>query len=425
MIAFFKRLIRDRRGNMIVMAAAGLPVVIGAAGLATDTIQWTLWKRQLQRAADSAAISGVYELEAGGTTSTAQTTVAHDLTINRHTVMGLKSGFPIVTFPASAGVLTNQVSVTLAVQQKLAFSSLFMTTAPTITARATAASVATGGGACVHALEKDPKETGIKNNGNTEVFAPDCVFYSNSPSTNAASAGGSSKITALAIAAVGGIKQSNNWKVGSYRPYSPALPDPFRNVTPDPAAMKCSATVLDENTDFATLPAGTNCFSSLSVGSHKTVNVPAGFGPIYLNGGGIDLKGTFNCSGCTLVLTNSSLSPTAPIGSITSNAQAKNNITAPTSGYYKGIAIYQDRRATLSSPHINGGSDSAITGAIYFPNQELWFNGNSNMNSTCTMLVSRRVVFTGTSGLKFKGLNDCGLEGLPSADGLRMVRLVA
>ena len=60
MIKLLKKLMRDRRGNALVIAGASLPLVIGAAGLATDTIQWALWKRQLQRAADSAALAGVY-----------------------------------------------------------------------------------------------------------------------------------------------------------------------------------------------------------------------------------------------------------------------------------------------------------------------------------------------------------------------------
>jgi len=54
MIGFIKKLVGDRRGNVLAIAAACLPLVVGAAGLATDTIQWTMWKRQLQRAADSA-----------------------------------------------------------------------------------------------------------------------------------------------------------------------------------------------------------------------------------------------------------------------------------------------------------------------------------------------------------------------------------
>src|SRR5689334_9499242 len=58
MISFLKKVWRDRRGNALVIAGAALPLVIGSAGLATDTVQWSLWKRQLQRAADSAAIAG-------------------------------------------------------------------------------------------------------------------------------------------------------------------------------------------------------------------------------------------------------------------------------------------------------------------------------------------------------------------------------
>jgi hypothetical protein len=35
-------------------------LLVGLAGLGTDTIQWTLMKQQLQRSADSAALNGAY-----------------------------------------------------------------------------------------------------------------------------------------------------------------------------------------------------------------------------------------------------------------------------------------------------------------------------------------------------------------------------
>ena len=38
MIGFFKKLWRDKRGNALVIAAAALPLVLGSAGLASDTI---------------------------------------------------------------------------------------------------------------------------------------------------------------------------------------------------------------------------------------------------------------------------------------------------------------------------------------------------------------------------------------------------
>ena len=426
MISFCKKLWRDKRGNALMIAGAALPLVVGAAGLATDTIQWTLWKRQLQRAADSAAIAGVYNREkAAGSTSTVSNTVDHDLTLNLHTWMTLKTGYPQLVYPANTATMTNQVQVTLAIQQQLSFSSLFLTSPPTIIARATAASIPAGGNACVQALESNASYTGITNSGNTTIDMPDCVMYSNSPSANSASAGGSSNVTAKAIAAVGGIAQSNNWHVQSYIPYSPPLADPFAGVTPDPNEMNCTTSALQWNTNFNNLPAGTNCFSSLSVGSNKTLNIPANFGPIYINGGNVDLQGQFNCTGCTIVLTNKSTSPTATIGTVSSNAQATNNITAPTSGTFKGIAFYQDRRAPdcSSCNKLNGGSNSLITGALYFPSEELWYNGGTGAVSTCTMVVARRITFTGNS--KFKDLAQCSGEGLPSSSTVKMVRLVA
>ncbi len=81
MIGFFKKLWRDKRGNALVIAAAALPLVLGSAGLASDTIEWALWKRQLQRAADSAAIAGVYAHVQSASVTDA---VNRDLSYNSH-----------------------------------------------------------------------------------------------------------------------------------------------------------------------------------------------------------------------------------------------------------------------------------------------------------------------------------------------------
>ena len=181
MIGFIRKLLRDRRGNVLAIAAASLPLVVGAAGLATDTIQWTLWKRQLQRAADSAAIAGVYDRSAAsGATTGTPTAVCHDLAMNVHTWMSLqgttpctggKGSYSVISYPANTTYVTNQVTVTLRVQQSLPFSSMFVSTAPVIQAVSTAGTVSAGGTACMQALEPTAV-TGISNNGNTTV--PHC-----------------------------------------------------------------------------------------------------------------------------------------------------------------------------------------------------------------------------------------------------------
>lgn len=431
MFMYFAKLWRDRRGNTLAIAAAALPLIIGCAGLATDTIQWTLWKRQLQRAADSAAIAGVYDREtAHGSTSNTSAAVTHDLTLNQHTWMGLMSGYPQVTFPSDSGYETDQVKVVLAIQQPLAFSSLFMSSAPIITATATAASLPAGGDACIEALDTT-SATGVTFSGNAAIEMPNCDIFSNTSGTNSAVGKGSSTVDANSVGGVGGIQQSNNFTVNAYRPYSPALADPFASVNVDTTQMNCTSSTLDQNTNFGTLAAGTNCFSALSVGSNQTLTIPSSYsGPIYINGGNADIKGNFSCASCTIVLTNSSSSSTATIGSFTTNASSNINITAPTTGTFAGMAIYQDRRATSCTGNcntINGNSASIITGAIYFPSQEIWYNGTGTTTATCTMFVAKRVTFTGNSGTsnKFNSLSQCASAGLPSNSSVKMVRLVA
>jgi hypothetical protein len=431
MLSSFNKLWSDKSGSALAIAAASLPLMIGASGLACDTIQWTLWKRQLQRAADSAAIAGVYDRQANaGSTANTKKVVERDVVLNHHSGISLTND-PSITYPANSGAVMHQVRVSLALRKRLPFSSLFMSSPPTITAIATAGSIAAGGDACVNARETSASKSGIIISGTAGISMPDCVMFSMSPSSNSAAAGGSSSVEAEAVAGVGGIQESNNWNVKSYRPYSPPIDDPFAKVTPDPGQMNCSTSTLTDTTSLATLLAmqttGINCFASLSVGSNRSLTLPAG--TYYINGGDANIQGTLNCNSCTIVLTNKNTATNAQIGQLKVNAQAKMNMTAPTDGPFKGIAVYQDRRATDSNGtnKINGGSGSIIQGALYFPSQQLDYNGTGTLEAICTMFVARRVNFSGnnTTTNKFKKLSACGAFGIPEGTTTRMVRLVA
>lgn len=428
MFNFIRRLTKDKRGNVLILAAAAMPLMIGSAGLATDTIQWSLWKRQLQRAADSAAIAGVYDrVNNGGQTSTTGDAVDHDILLNHHTGIDLVSGYPQLTYPAGSSTQTNKVAVTLAVQRRLAFSGMFMSTAPEIRASATAAAVPGTDEFCVVSLEPSASETGISIIGNADMDL-DCSLMSNSPSNNSAYSKGSSSVTAPSIAAVGGIQQSSNWNVNSYQPYSPALADPFADVNPSPSDMNCSSSALDERTNLALTDASGkkyNCFSSFSVGSSKSLTLPDG--TYYINGGDAFIQGDLSCNACTIVLTNVSTASNATIGSYKVNASAKINLNAPTTGAFKGIAVYQDRRSSNNSNKINGNSNSVINGAVYFPSSTLDYNGTGNNASVCTQLVAKDLKFSGNSGTanKFKKAADCTAFGNKKIEGGARVRLVA
>ncbi|HEV2043498.1 MAG TPA: hypothetical protein VGR05_02355, partial [Sphingomicrobium sp.] len=339
-----------------------------------------------------------------------------------------------VTFPPDAGSQKNQVRVILAVQRPLSFSSMFMANAPLIRTEAQAATVSSAGEFCVLSLQNNSK-TGIQATGNASLVM-DCGFMTNSTSTNSAAGQGSSSITATTLAAAGGIQQSSNWTVQSYQPYSPALADPYASLTPDAADLtSCPSSppaLSINNSNSGQDLGGDRCLSSLSIGSNRSLTLRDG--RIIINGGNVNVQGTLNLINATLILTNKDSSTTAPIGTFDMNAQANLNITAPTTGKWKGMAIYQDRRAvdnapmgniTASSPNkINGGSASTVTGVIYFPNQQLTYNGGGTTSAVCTQLVAKRFYWSGNSGTTNITKN-CAMHGISSIlSGLR-VRLVA
>lgn len=412
----FRRLWNDKRGNVLIIAGAAMPLVVGSAGLASDTIQWTMMKRQLQRAADSAAIAGVYARLQGQTVESA---VTRDLVHNNRVIVPLNASYPSVSQPADTSVYKNAVEVTLEINLPLTFTSMFVSNAMALPATARAG-VVNSGDYCVLSLE-NTAVTGLTMWGSTSLDLG-CGMMTNSTSLNAAAAGGSASVKASPIAAVGGIQSSNNYATGTtFSPFSPALADPFASVNPEQPFTPCPLADDPNVKPNSSVSIGPGCYRSLS--SSGTLNLSPG--TYYIDGGGLDFgaQATVNGSGgVTIVLSNSSAAANATIGTIEMNGGANLNLVAPSTGIYKGIAIYQDRRATSGvSSKINGNSGSTIQGALYFPKAALTFTGNSGMNTNCMQLVALRVTFIGSSAVSNVCPANSGSGSFKGSGGVRLV----
>lgn len=434
----FRKLWNDERGNSLILAAAAMPLLIGSAGLATDTIQWALWKRELQRAADSAAVAGVMAKVQGASYSAAVTTdLARNNDVNGITISTSATSAP------SAGAYTsdtNAVRVSLQAKQQLSFSSMFMTSAPTITATATATIVPAGDYCVVSLINTD--DTGLSMGGNAHVDLG-CGMITNSTSMDAAISYGSATVDASPIAAVGGIDASGNWEDDvQLLPFTMAQADPFKNVNP-PAPTGCQdfkdyfgageENKVGGTVDLSqehTYPNGVYCIDDGGTLDIKG-NVTLGKGTYVLNatslkmasnGGGAGSQPALKCDGCTIVLTSTSTAnPDSTIGTVDLTGGTL-DLTSPTSGTYKGISIYQDRRAdpTAGTNKINGNSGSDLEGAFYFPKQQLQFTGTAGVTFTCVQMVAYTVTFSGNS----KVTNNCPTGGGGSSFKGQAVRLV-
>lgn len=133
-----RRLQASRHGNIATLTALMMPVLIGSAGLASDTIQWTLTKRMMQRAADSGAIAGAFQLSQSSSISVVRAAATGDINRNDGFRMTIT---PVINSPATSGSFrdaTSAVEVILATDMNLPFTGLIMRGPMRISARAVA-----------------------------------------------------------------------------------------------------------------------------------------------------------------------------------------------------------------------------------------------------------------------------------------------
>ncbi len=382
MIKYLKKLWKDRRGNAIVIVGAALPIVVGAAGLGTDTVQWVLWKRELQRAADTAALAGVYaELQ----TASVPSAVSAHLADNNHTGVALLSGYPAITYPADTGNYTDAVRVELRIQRRLGFSSLFLANAPVITAAATAALI-DDGNFCVVALNNSSASS-ITIGGSTNI-SMGCGAISNSTSTDSSVGinGGAYNFVADPVAGAGGMPATINGAT-NIQPHHVPMQDPFADkFSTDITGMTCNKMV---NAGATSLTPG--CYKSFQFTGNKTYTLAAGV--YYLKNTDFDVQGTVTIqgTGVTIILTGDDP------GDVKTNGNSGIQLIAPTSGAYADMLLIG---MGDGSNTINGNAGSFYDGGMYFPNGTVDFTGNSGTMTQCAMVVANFVNFSGNSNLQ-------------------------
>jgi hypothetical protein len=424
MISFLKKVWRDKRGNALIIAGAAMPLVVGSAGLATDTVQWVVWKRGLQRAADSAAFAGVY---ASAQESSVSDAVDADLDNNNKTGVTLATGYPQIAYPTSTD-WTSGVRVTLAVQKRLGFSSMFMSAAPTITATATAAMV-DDGVFCAGAMKKTGAAITIGGSSSVNLG---CNAISNSTGTPAVSTNGNNYSFVAPMVAAAGSLPTAITGVTTLKPRHLPMKDPFASKysTDVPPGVPCS----NFNTHRTNLGTGANpnyhlspgCYTSFAPNGNNTYTLDPGV--YYLKDTSFVLNGsdTLIGSGVTIVLTG-----TTP-GNVQTNGTSTVKLSAPTatncgtySGTntcnYKNMLFIQSPSATADNNNtINGTNASNYDGAMYFPKGQITFNGNSGGMTKCAMVIAYTLNFSGNTNLQN---NTTGCNAATTVPG-KVVRLV-
>jgi Putative Flp pilus-assembly TadE/G-like len=382
---------RSEAGQVLLIAALGMIILLGFLGLSIDFGYLRYMKRQLQTAADAAAIAGASELSYNDVTSAAKA----DSSTN-----GFTNGTNGVTVTVNNPPLAGQhignalyVEAVVAINAPTFFSRAFGVTRVSLSARAVAHLGSSPN--CVYAL--DPSA------GNALI-----VTANGQLSTSCGVNVNSSSAQALVVSANGCLTATSIRVVGNYTPGISGCPSPTPTIgvqaVSNPLAYltaprigSCSYTNFHNNVQ--TLSPGTYCNGIQLDGNGSFTFNP---GTYILEGGGLTVGGNAQVAGTGVIFFNTG-NGTHPYAPITFTANSGGSLTAPTSGNYTGILFFQDPAiGANSSPNSFGANTSmAVNGTLYFPTTPLSYSGNSSLGgSQYTILVADTISITGNGNLK-------------------------
>lgn len=396
-------LIRRDGGNVAIIFALLLPVLLGAAGLGVETSYWYYRSLKLQSAADAAAYAGELENMAGSPTDT-----VHDVALTSAVSNGLETaaGDIEVYTPPASGPNTSKHAVEVILEQRLPryFTAMFSEEPVVLRARAVARSEPNSR-ACILALDRKASKAALFS-GNTSVALTGCSVMSNSAASDAVTLQGAAELEVDCLIAVGGVSAGSGATMTSCSvpiTYAQYASDPFLDVPqPEPSGGCKSA-------KGATLQPGTYCKGLALSG---TVHLSPG---VYVVDGG-DFKVNANAfitgTGVTVYITCGNR--------VSMNGNAAIQLNAPTSGTYSGMLFMGDRTCADGSHTFNGDSHSSLTGAIYFAKQQVNYLGNYSGDGGCSQVVAGTIQWSGSTTIS----QDCTALGMKDIPAHQQIRLV-
>lgn len=360
-----------REGNVAVIFAIASIALVGAVGVAVDYSRLALAHTQLQDRLDAALIAGV---EKQRTAQVAAAETFFDGNITGSISAPVKRSFQDED-DGLAGSATATVPTT--VSSVLGFKSF------DVTATGKAAKTA-GGSACILVNSTTASQALLVNSG-ADIEAPDCEIHVRSTASPAGiiNAGTTLNVKKLCFAGSSIIK--NTSASLPIETNCDAATDTIGPSLPAPEALQ-SCKSLDQNATVFNLTPGTYCSFNFNGGTK--VSLAPGF---YNITGTINVNGaSFTGNGVTLYFANAN-------AQIHFNSSVVKTLTAPTSGPYKNLLLYEDpSSSSLTSYTYDSAPSDVLSGIIYLPRRNVTFNSQTNITAHSVTMVVNTLIWNNT-----------------------------
>jgi Flp pilus assembly protein TadG len=413
-VKHLRRLRADEGGTVSVIMGVLIIPLVGALGLGFEVSNWYMTTRGMQNAADAAAIAAAmndgpnYDVEAKAVA--AQYGFVHGTN---------NISIAVSNAAACPGGGNNCYSVTISGFTPLLLSQVVGFTGngrqngalvKQLASSAVATHPTTPTDFCLLALGPQ----GIRSNG-----APKSSMACNTMSNAGATCNGGNL-----GAPIGAAHNTNNGCGVSSYSNVPAAVDTYAALASQIPADPCAGSYPQEPgkkgpalpatnqwSGSKSLPSGDTTFcGDLQLTGDVTIDTPLG-GPgavLTIFNGQLDTNGftfkTSNGSGLTVVFSgdNAGSYTHAPTGAGTID------IAAPTTGPWKGVALYQDPKLTNGVDIAAAGNTPAwaITGMVYLPNSSVTLSGAINkagFGKSCFAMTVKDITVNGTGMILPKG----------------------
>jgi Flp pilus assembly protein TadG len=407
----------DDKGNVAIIAALCMPMIVGGAACGIEVGFWRYDQVRVQQAADAAAYAGAVVKRAEGTNASSSAINAAATTAATSNGYASASDSITLNMPSTATPGdANSVEAVITRTEPPIFTAYIRcvvsgwsnsncASATTSVKSSSTASFSTAGDACILALSPSASKS-VDFAGNSAITLNGCSVMSNSLASNALNAQGSSDVTAPCMYSAGGANQGgviNLTVCGAIKTHQPPVADPFASQAIPAPAKNCK----NGNNGASQ---GPDTYCSLSFKGTSTLAA----GVYIVDGGTLSVNANANVSGTgvTIVLTNGA--------SISMNGNSHVSLSAPTSGTYSGFLIMSDRSNT-GSIQINGDNTSQMTGAIYAPDGNVSYLGNYSGANGCTQIVAQTIQWSGSTTFA----DDCSAAGMGKVQVGSVVRLSA
>lgn len=390
-----------RRGISLVLVVVSMVALLGVVAISLEGGLLLSERRTAQATADAAAQSAAadlyyhhyvnFGLDPAGSAKESGLAAAK---LNGYHNDGTNTKVQINIPPLSGPHLgkPSYVEVVVYYYHTRGFSSIFGTDKVPVGARTVAVGKPAGGE--VGILVLDPtRKAALNSSGGGTITVEKVPIVVNSTHSEGSMAGGGSTITAPRFELVGNYATSGGGQFfGTMNTGVSPMEDPLKYMpVPDPTKMTVESRRKQQYTSGSTV-----LYPGVykgGINASSTANITLMPGIYYMDEGGFQFTGSGSLTGNGVMIYNKPGNGVSNNVNISANGTV--NLTAPATGIYKGMLLFQERTADVQA-NISGGSNMNLTGTFYFAGTQLNVTGSAGFANFGSQYVTKDLNVQGT-----------------------------